>query len=138
MGLSFLNCCWSSPAQSFSGPSPAGLMTTFYCLKFEIPPTWRARSPYLYTPGTGWPSYTSRHWVPLSSSPTTRRATVELFHSASTRNNVAADPKKTPSLNNSSTVGRSRGNVFTEQLPSKERLLWLHYSGLQASCHNII
>jgi hypothetical protein len=24
----------SSPAQSFSGPSPAGLMTTFYCLRF--------------------------------------------------------------------------------------------------------
>jgi hypothetical protein len=24
----------------------------------ETPPTWRARSPYLYPPGTGWPSYT--------------------------------------------------------------------------------
>jgi hypothetical protein len=24
------NCCWPSPAQSFSGPSPAELMTTFY------------------------------------------------------------------------------------------------------------
>jgi hypothetical protein len=23
------NCCWPSPEQSFSGPSPAGLMTTF-------------------------------------------------------------------------------------------------------------
>jgi hypothetical protein len=29
-------------------------------------PTWRARSPYLYPPGTGWPSYTQRHWVPFS------------------------------------------------------------------------
>jgi hypothetical protein len=28
-------------------------------------PTWRARSPYLYPPGTGWPSYTPRHWVPF-------------------------------------------------------------------------
>jgi hypothetical protein len=28
--------------QSFSGPNP----------------TWRARSPYLYSPGTGWPGYT--------------------------------------------------------------------------------
>jgi hypothetical protein len=38
------------------------------------------RSPYLlvYPPGTGWPSYTHRHWVPFSSPPTTRRATVEL------------------------------------------------------------
>jgi hypothetical protein len=39
------NCCWASPAQSFSGPSPAGLMTIFYCLRFETPPTYRARSP---------------------------------------------------------------------------------------------
>jgi hypothetical protein len=31
------NCCWPSPAQSFSGPSLAGLMTTFYCLIFEAP-----------------------------------------------------------------------------------------------------
>jgi hypothetical protein len=29
-------------------------MTVFYCLKFETPPTWRARSPYLYPSGTGW------------------------------------------------------------------------------------
>jgi hypothetical protein len=39
------SCCWSSPAQSFSGPSPAGLVTTFCCLRFETPPAWRARSP---------------------------------------------------------------------------------------------
>jgi hypothetical protein len=45
-----------SPAQSFSVPSPAGLMTVFYCHGFETPPqTWRTRSPYLYHPGTGWP-----------------------------------------------------------------------------------
>jgi hypothetical protein len=29
------NCCWPSPAQSFSGPSPLGLVTIFYCLRFE-------------------------------------------------------------------------------------------------------
>jgi hypothetical protein len=29
------------------------------------------------------------------------------------------------------------GNLFTESLPSNERLLWLCYSGFQASCHNI-
>jgi hypothetical protein len=73
------NCCWSSPAQSFSGPNPAGLMTIFYCLKFETPPTWRARSPYLYPPGTEWPGYNPRHWVPFWSTPTTRRAKVEVF-----------------------------------------------------------
>jgi hypothetical protein len=31
----------------------------------ETPPTWRARSPYLYLPGTGRPSYTPGHWVYL-------------------------------------------------------------------------
>jgi hypothetical protein len=29
------NCCWPSPAQWFSGPSPMGLATIFYCLRFE-------------------------------------------------------------------------------------------------------
>jgi hypothetical protein len=60
-------------------------MTAFYGLRFEAPPTWRARSPYLYPPGTGCPSYTTRHWVPFPSPPTTRRATVEVFDRASTR-----------------------------------------------------
>jgi hypothetical protein len=44
-GSPVYNCCWSSPAQSFLGLSPAGLMTIFYCLGFETPPTWRTRSP---------------------------------------------------------------------------------------------
>jgi hypothetical protein len=57
----------------------------FYCLRFETPPTWRARSSYLYPPGTGWPSYTPRHWVLFSSPPKTRRATVKVFYPASTR-----------------------------------------------------
>jgi hypothetical protein len=61
------------------------ILTIFYCLIFETPPTWRARSPYLYPSGTGWPSYTLSHWNPFSSPPTTRRATVEVFEPASTR-----------------------------------------------------
>jgi hypothetical protein len=73
-----------SPAQSFSGPSPARLMTILYCLTFETPPTWRPRSQYLYASGTGWPGYTPRHWVPFTSPPTTRRATVEVFDPSST------------------------------------------------------
>jgi hypothetical protein len=81
------NCCWCSPAQSFSGPTPAGLMTTFYCLRFE-----RARSPYLYPPGTGWPSHTPRHWVPFPSPFTTRRATVEIFDPASSARTTSKTP----------------------------------------------
>jgi hypothetical protein len=79
------NCCRSSPAQSFWGPSPAGLKAIFYCLRFETSPTLRARSPYLHPPGTGWPGYTPRHCVPFSSPRTTRRATVDVFERASTR-----------------------------------------------------
>jgi hypothetical protein len=56
------NRCWPLPAQSVSGPSPLGLMTIFWCLRLESSPTWRARSAYLYPPGTGWPSYTPRYW----------------------------------------------------------------------------
>jgi hypothetical protein len=52
------NCCWPSPVQSFLGPSPTGLMTSFYCLRFEIS---------------------------FSSPPTTHRATVEVCDTASTR-----------------------------------------------------
>jgi hypothetical protein len=33
---------------------------------------------------------------------------------------------------------RCRGNLFTESLPNNERLLWLGYSGFQASYHNIV
>jgi hypothetical protein len=44
------NCCWSSPAQSFSGPNPAVLLTIFYCLSFEIPSTGRAKSPQFISP----------------------------------------------------------------------------------------
>jgi hypothetical protein len=33
---------------------------------------------------------------------------------------------------------RYRGNLFTGSLPSNERLLWLRYSGFQASCHNTL
>jgi hypothetical protein len=40
-GFAVYNYCWSSPAQSFSGPSPGGLVTIFYCLRFDTPPTWR-------------------------------------------------------------------------------------------------
>jgi hypothetical protein len=34
-GSVFCICCWPSPAQSFFGPSPFGLVTIFYCLRFE-------------------------------------------------------------------------------------------------------
>jgi hypothetical protein len=39
-------------------------------------------------PGTEWPSYTPRHWVPFSSPHTIRRAKVEVFDLVSTRDIV--------------------------------------------------
>jgi hypothetical protein len=65
-----------------------------YYLRFETPPTSRARSPYFYPPGTGWPSYTctSRHWVPFSSPPTTRRTMVEVLEPAFTRGSLGFSP----------------------------------------------
>jgi hypothetical protein len=44
----------------------------------------------IISPGTGWPGYTPRHWVPFSSPPTTRRATVEVFDPTSTRDSSQA------------------------------------------------
>jgi hypothetical protein len=80
------NFCWTSQGQSFSGPSPEGLMNIFYCLRLEIPPpTGRIMSPSLYHPGQGWPSYTPGQRVPFSSPLTTRGAKVEVFEPASTR-----------------------------------------------------
>jgi hypothetical protein len=46
----------------------------FYRLKYETPPIWRARFPYFYPWRTGWPTCTPRHWVPLKSPSSTRRA----------------------------------------------------------------
>jgi hypothetical protein len=62
------------------------------------PPTWRARSPYLYSPGTGWPRYTPGHCVPFLSPLTTRRATVEVFYPASTWDNCLPDFNMTDCL----------------------------------------
>jgi hypothetical protein len=84
----------------------------YFTLRFETPPTWRARSPYLYLPGTGWPRYTPRHCIPLSPPPPARRAKVKVFDPTSTRvtsncracNTSARTTQKTPFPNNSSIV----------------------------------
>jgi hypothetical protein len=69
-GSVFCICCWHLPAQcrplpaqSFSRPSPLELATIYYSPRFE---------------------------TSLSSPPTTRRVTVEVFDSASTRVTVAS------------------------------------------------
>jgi hypothetical protein len=56
-----------------------------YCLRFETPPAWSVRFPFLYPPGTEWPSYTPRYWVPFSLPPMTYRTMVEVSEPSSTR-----------------------------------------------------
>jgi hypothetical protein len=51
-GCVVYNCFYTSPAQSFLGPSPEGLIIIFYCLKFETLPTWR-KVPLLISPRNG-------------------------------------------------------------------------------------
>jgi hypothetical protein len=51
--------CNHSKVRVAQNPKP------YITVSSETPPTRRARFPYLYPPGTGWPSYTPRHWVPL-------------------------------------------------------------------------
>jgi hypothetical protein len=66
------NCCWSSPAKSFLETSPPG-----------------GPGICIYIPQEqGGPVITPRYWIPLSSPPTTRRATVEVFEPASTRGSL--------------------------------------------------
>jgi hypothetical protein len=63
----------AGPHQRNSFQIPTGIMIIFYCLKFETPQTWSARSPYLYHTVAGWPSYTPRRRVPFPSPTTTRK-----------------------------------------------------------------
>jgi hypothetical protein len=58
------NCFWAEVPQN-SRP--------YFTVSSETPLTWRARFPHLYSPGTGWPSYTPGHWVRFLSLLTTRR-----------------------------------------------------------------
>jgi hypothetical protein len=55
----------------------------------------------------------------------------------SSLDSLGTKPRKTPSLDNNSIVGRCRGNEFTRQLPSNRYLLWLYYSGSQETCHSV-
>jgi hypothetical protein len=41
---------------------------SYFTASSETPATWRAMFPYLYPPGTGWPSYTPGHWAPCTHS----------------------------------------------------------------------
>jgi hypothetical protein len=91
-------------------------MTIFYWLRFETPWTWRARCLYSYPPGTGWPGYTSRHWVPFSSPPTTLRAVVEVFDPASAWHLKSLSLILRPTVSPSVSLGIKHPSVAYDQI----------------------
>jgi hypothetical protein len=105
------NCCWSSPAQSFSGPSPVGLVTIFFCLRFETSIFVASYG----SQGHGGGIQTRLH-----------TGLIHSLHGFLYRLPVAME-----------NVG-CHWNVITEPLASNELPLWIHYSGFQASCHSIL
>jgi hypothetical protein len=121
----FCICCWSLPAQSFSGPSPLGLATIFYSLRFEI--SLLVASIDYQGHGEG---ILPRHHMGSQVTP-----------SWLSLNSICTEPLENTTSNSSSIVvtcvsvtvvvwfGR-RGKLFTEPLSSNGRLLWLYSSAL--------
>jgi hypothetical protein len=65
-GYVIYNPCWLSIAEWLLSPCPAIIMTIFYSIRIEIPPSWKARSAYLYASVVRRPSYDPRNWIPSS------------------------------------------------------------------------
>jgi hypothetical protein len=94
-----------------------------------------------------WPIYTPRHWIPFSSPPTTFRATVEVFESASTWDAstviICSESHGRYGLYRKYRFQdliycyifiRCRGIVFAAPLPSSCRIYSLKYSCFQLPC----
>jgi hypothetical protein len=137
----------SLPAQSFSGPSPAGLITTFYCLRFETPPTWRTRSLYLYPPGTGWPGYSPGTGLNSISVTLTDLFLLLIIWPWIFVIQPRVGPNRkhrfhrySPKMLHCCLHIRCRGNLYIESLPSNELLLWLSdaISRYKFSCEQIL
>jgi hypothetical protein len=112
------------------GSESSGFMTTFYYLRFETPPTWRARSPYLYPTETGWSSYTPRHWVPYSCTFTTRRDKVHIFEPPQSGQSV---------LEYSTHLGlKTRSFLMSDscRLVDVRRSLWREDGSVICQCHS--
>jgi hypothetical protein len=124
------NCGWSSPAQSFSGPSRVGLVTIFYCLRFETFLFVASHNSQGYGRGIRPPriNYVSFH-DPVRTTEKTNAWPVRLLllfircHSNACSKTVV---QQLP-------ISRCQRNVLSEAPPSKQS-----YYGFQASCHNIL
>jgi hypothetical protein len=114
-------------------------------------PRQRSRS-WVRDPWHSWPYFTvSDSRLPFSSPPTTRRATVEVFDPASTRDRplsssvVASRMYRTDRVGNTATqllhysvlrICYLAMGVFAEPFPSNGYLCWLDSSCLEQICHN--
>jgi hypothetical protein len=58
------NCFWPC-LSSHSWVEVPQKSRPYFIVSYGTPPTWRARFPFLYPPGTGLPSYTPGHWIYL-------------------------------------------------------------------------
>jgi hypothetical protein len=118
-------CCWPLPAQSFSGPSPLGLETIFYCLTFETSLFVASYD----SQGNG------RGIRPRL--PTGKTALIHYLSCFSTTLHGPKREHRSQQFLYCCLRIRCRGNLFTEPLPSSGRLLLLYYYGLRVSCQNI-
>jgi hypothetical protein len=111
----------------------------YFTVSFKTPQTWRARSPYLYPPGTGWPSYTAWYWAPFCRLLRLRwRDSNPPPHGSSIHWTLMFDAtgKESHQLHQQfvccSVCIRWSGKMYTEPLSSSDRLFWLHCSGFRA------
>jgi hypothetical protein len=91
--------------------------------------------PVFISPRTGWPTHTSKHWVPFSSPPTTSRDTMEVFDGVATRVSLSCNPRFTYNPQHGQRRKQSSSTfapiisvescLFAKPLPSKGRVYLL-------------
>jgi hypothetical protein len=127
-GSVIYNILWPSLAQSFSNPSPVGLATIFYCLRFET-------SPFVAFYDSQGCAVRIRAPIIVAGEPN-RDHSLQGFQYC-----LLSFKKSLPWIclcpKSVATIIRCRGKVFHRPLPSNGRLFWLHHSGFQALCNNV-
>jgi hypothetical protein len=119
-------------------------MAIVYCLRFETPPTWRTRSPYLYPPGTGCRGFTPKQWI------------CTLISDCSSASVPGIQPRGGPHrkhrfrsssilacffTNNPSTVASAsvaEEPCLQSRYFNNGQLYLFHYPSFQQTCHDII
>jgi hypothetical protein len=147
------NFCWPSPAQSFSGPSSMGLVTIFYCLRFEISLSVASYDPQGYVGGIRPRFYNSGRTeymspcltLPLSFSFirwhgnvcfASRWLAMDFRVCSLLRERLL--PNRCLAMVLFRVCSLVQERVLGEPLVSNGLPFWLHYFGFQASCHNIV